>query len=280
MGTLLTGMQPALITETGTLLGRTSIGPGGPEAIAIGTGLALTSAGLTATGADHAEFPVQSALQPTDEAIVNSAGAPRRIPLVALRALFSAGPNVSIDANGAISAIGGGIGPQGPAGPIGSRGASILSGTGAPSAVLGSDGDGYVDAASGDVYSRIWRALGQDRSNCRSAGTARSAGFAWPRWHSRPSWPLRSGGTARTCWRDWSRRSSRSGRTTGSLGSCRPRWTNWPVGSRRTTGFRWSVRSCRAAGPRRLTRPHWATRPLRLLYEHNDRTFGGQCGGQ
>ncbi len=39
VGTLLASMQPAVISESGTLLGRVSLGPGGPESIAVGIGL-------------------------------------------------------------------------------------------------------------------------------------------------------------------------------------------------------------------------------------------------
>jgi hypothetical protein len=43
LGTLLAGQQPAIVTPTGTLLGRVSTGAGGPETVTIGTGLVLTS---------------------------------------------------------------------------------------------------------------------------------------------------------------------------------------------------------------------------------------------
>ena len=33
VGALLSGLQPAIIIESGTLLGRTSVGPGGPEPV-------------------------------------------------------------------------------------------------------------------------------------------------------------------------------------------------------------------------------------------------------
>ena len=173
---LLTGVQPAIITETGTLLGRTSIGPGGPEPVEIGTGLALFDSGLAATGADHASFVVQNAFQPSDDVILNSAGAPRRMPMRLLRGLFSAGSNVSIDPNGVISATGGGagatpgpqgpVGPQGPAGargPAGPSAASVSTGAGAPTDLLGANGDGYVNATNGDVYAKangIWSKIG------------------------------------------------------------------------------------------------------------------------
>ncbi len=107
VGELLAGTQPTIITATGTLLGRISIGPGGPEQVGVGTGLALAGGALAATGVDHAAFPPQTVLQPTDEVVLNSAGAPRRMPLAMLRGLFSAGANVTIDPTGTIAATGG-----------------------------------------------------------------------------------------------------------------------------------------------------------------------------
>ncbi len=103
VGTLLASTQPAILTPTGTLLGRVSLGPGGPEPIAIGTGLALATASLAANGGDHAAFVPQSTLQPTDEVILNSSGTPKRMILGLLRGLFSAGPNITIDPAGTIS---------------------------------------------------------------------------------------------------------------------------------------------------------------------------------
>ena len=104
IGLLLAGTQPAVTTATGTLLGRVSLGPGGPEPVAVGTGLALATGTLAANGTDHASFPAQLSLLPTDEAVINSAGVPRRLALSLLRGLFSAGSNVAIDQNGVISA--------------------------------------------------------------------------------------------------------------------------------------------------------------------------------
>lgn len=49
VATLLQGQQPAIMTPTGTLLGRVSLGSGGPETVALGTGLVM-SAGTIAIG--------------------------------------------------------------------------------------------------------------------------------------------------------------------------------------------------------------------------------------
>ena len=147
VGDLLAGLQPAITVPTGSILGRVSVGPGGPEPVGTGLGLALTGGELGATGKDHAGFPVQTTLLPTDEVVLNSAGGPARMQLGRLRGLFSAGENVYIDANGMISAPGGGgaglMGPQGPAGPQGvpgSMGSTGATGPEGPPGPAGADG--------------------------------------------------------------------------------------------------------------------------------------------
>jgi Fibronectin type III domain len=108
VGALLAGTQPAIIIPTDTLLGRTSLGPGGPEAVNIGSGLALNAASLAATGADHGSFALQPVLQPSDQAVISSSGLPKLLELSLLRGLFSAGSNIAIDPSGTISAAGSG----------------------------------------------------------------------------------------------------------------------------------------------------------------------------
>jgi len=101
---LLGGTQPAIEIPSANLLGRISLGPGGPEAVEIGVGLALQAGAVAATGADHAGFPLTPGLDLTAEAIINEAGTPQRLPLTALRGLFTAGTNVAINGSGTISA--------------------------------------------------------------------------------------------------------------------------------------------------------------------------------
>lgn len=103
VSTLLAGVQPAVMAETGTLLGRVSMGAGGPESIGVGLGLALTAGALAASGADHADFPQQTTLVPTDQAVLSSAGKPMLLPLSSLRGLFSAGTDITINSSGTIS---------------------------------------------------------------------------------------------------------------------------------------------------------------------------------
>jgi Fibronectin type III domain len=107
VGTLLAGVQPAIISATGNLLGRISVGPGGPEPIAVGTGLTLNGGTIAASGADHAAFVQETSLVATDQVVLNSAGSPKLLLLSLLRGLFAAGNNVTIDAAGTISATGG-----------------------------------------------------------------------------------------------------------------------------------------------------------------------------
>jgi hypothetical protein len=104
IGTLLAGTQPAILAATGTLLGRTSLGPGGPDPVDVGIGLLLNADSLVATGADHAAFPVQGTLTLGDEAVLSSEGNPKLLRLSLLRGLFSSGSNISIDQYGTISA--------------------------------------------------------------------------------------------------------------------------------------------------------------------------------
>ena len=101
---LLASTQPAITMASNTMLGRASLGPGGPETVAIGTGMSLGAGSLSATGADHAGFAVQGALTLTDQVVLNSSGVPTRMGLPLLRGLFSAGSNVAIDGNGVVSA--------------------------------------------------------------------------------------------------------------------------------------------------------------------------------
>lgn len=108
VGSLLAGTQPAILAPTGTLLGRVSLGAGGPEPITVGTGLALAASTVEANGADHASFPPKTTLNLTDQAVLSSDGTPMLLPLSMLRGLFSAGENVTINGAGVISSSGAG----------------------------------------------------------------------------------------------------------------------------------------------------------------------------
>jgi hypothetical protein len=134
VGSLLASSQPAIMAPTGSLLGRMSLGAGGPEPIGVGTGLAVVDASLEANGSDHASFPVKASLTPTDQAVLNSNGTPALLELSILRGLFSAGENVTIDSSGVISATGT-VTAGGPA----SGSSSSIAGLTQVDALVGSD---------------------------------------------------------------------------------------------------------------------------------------------
>jgi hypothetical protein len=154
------GLQSQITLSTGGLLGRVSAGAGGPETIGLGNGLSLVTGSLTATGGDHAAFPVQATMSLTDQVVLNANGKPSLLALSALRGLFNAGAGITIDSGGAISATvssiagpagiqgpAGSQGPQGPAGPQGPKGSGLT----APSA-----GNSAASINAGD-YIAIWQ---------------------------------------------------------------------------------------------------------------------------
>lgn len=149
MSTLLSTVQPLIQLSGGTLLGRASAGDGNIELIIAGTGLAMGAGTLVANGVDHGGFAEQGIFDSTTEVILNAAGTPRRMAVLLLRGLFSAGANVAIDGNGVISATV----------------PAFHAGTGAPPAGLGADGDSWLDVASGEVWthqSGSWVDTGQN----------------------------------------------------------------------------------------------------------------------
>ena len=91
IGTLLAGLQPAILAPTGTLLGRLSLGPGGPEPISVGAGIEVASGTLIATGADHATFPVEASPSSSDQLVATNNGASKLLPLTTLQAWFTNG---------------------------------------------------------------------------------------------------------------------------------------------------------------------------------------------
>jgi hypothetical protein len=88
IGTLLAGTQPAIIAETGSLLGRISLGAGSPESVTIGEGLALKAGTLVASPLDLTSLPHQTTLSISDNAVVNSGGVLTLLPMSALRGLL------------------------------------------------------------------------------------------------------------------------------------------------------------------------------------------------
>jgi len=142
-------LQPGINIATGDLLGRNSIGAGAPEAVAVGTGLALSAGALAATGADHAGFPVQASLALSDDIVISADGVPGLLPVQALWGLFTAGNGLAIE-NGVISvtasSVAGVAGPQGPVGAVGPVG---------PAGAMGPAGDGLAGPAAGNSASSV-----------------------------------------------------------------------------------------------------------------------------
>lgn len=156
---LTAGLQPVITVPTGDLLGRNSTGAGGPEPVAVGTGLALGAGTLAANGADHADFPVLSAMNLSDDIVVSANGAPGLLPVAALQGLFSAGSGIAIE-DGVISvtasSIAGPTGPQGvagPAGPAGPAGAVGPAGAGVSGPTAGSS----ASSVGNTDYVALWQ---------------------------------------------------------------------------------------------------------------------------
>ena len=103
IGMLLASTQPAITLDSPALLGRVSIGSGGPEQVDIGIGIGLSGTTLIADGLDHSGFPAVSSLPVESDLVISNQGSPMLMQASLLRGLFSAGPNVAIDSNGVIS---------------------------------------------------------------------------------------------------------------------------------------------------------------------------------
>jgi hypothetical protein len=103
VGALLAQTQPAILVGPPSLLGRFSIGPGGPDTIAIGDGLTLNSGTLSSASVNLASLPLQTSLLPNDQIVVTNAGTTQLAGLSQIRELFTAGANIIIDAAGVIS---------------------------------------------------------------------------------------------------------------------------------------------------------------------------------
>jgi hypothetical protein len=106
IGTILQGAQQVITIASRSLIGRTSLGTGGPEQVGIGTGLALSGTTLVANGQDHAGFVTAGTLGATAELVISDGGTPKLLPAGLLRGLFAAGPNIMISGSGTISSTG------------------------------------------------------------------------------------------------------------------------------------------------------------------------------
>ena len=81
VGNLLAGVQPAILAPTGSLLGRNSLGAGGPEAVGVGSGLGLNAGTLSAIGITG--LTETGTIAATDLVGISQGGADRSIPYAA-----------------------------------------------------------------------------------------------------------------------------------------------------------------------------------------------------
>lgn len=103
LGVVFQSIQPTISVDSPSLVGRTSLGPGGPEQVDVGAGLSIVGSTLCANGLDHGSFPVASSLDPDIQLVASTAGTPVLLPVDEIRGLFSAGTNISINGSGVIS---------------------------------------------------------------------------------------------------------------------------------------------------------------------------------
>ncbi len=81
VGNLLANVQPAILAPTGSLLGRSSLGAGGPEAVGVGSGLSLNTGTLTAIGITG--LTATGTISAMDLVGISQGGADRNIPYAA-----------------------------------------------------------------------------------------------------------------------------------------------------------------------------------------------------
>ena len=103
IGRLLAATQPAIIVESASLLGRFSIGAGGPDSIAIGPGLSLNNGTLHAQSIGVSTLPVAQALAAGDQVVIANGTSANLLGINSFRGIFSAGTNIAIDPAGTIS---------------------------------------------------------------------------------------------------------------------------------------------------------------------------------
>ena len=82
VGDLLAGVQPAILAPSGSLLGRNSLGNGGPETVGVGSGLNLNTGTLSALGITG--LATTSTISATDLVGISQGGADRSIPYATL----------------------------------------------------------------------------------------------------------------------------------------------------------------------------------------------------
>jgi hypothetical protein len=102
---LLAEVQPAILIEQGALLGRSSLGVGGPEPVLLGEGLALNDGTLSTTAGLLNTFGAVTTVTAGDSLVIRRNGALALIDATSIRDLYHAGSHVTIDPDGTIAAV-------------------------------------------------------------------------------------------------------------------------------------------------------------------------------
>ena len=105
IASLLADVQPAILVGQGALLGRTSIGTGGPEEIVVGPGLVLNDGTLTTADGLLNALEAVEAIGAEDRLVIRRDGQLGVVPVSAIRTLHTAGGHITIDGNGTIAAV-------------------------------------------------------------------------------------------------------------------------------------------------------------------------------
>lgn len=105
VGALLAGTQPAILTSSGTLLGRRSLGTGGPEEIVVGSGLTLNDGTLNVDDGMFASLETVGSVSPGSRLIAIEDGRLKAVLPEGTNLSYTAGTHIEIDSSGVISAI-------------------------------------------------------------------------------------------------------------------------------------------------------------------------------
>ena len=105
VGNLLGGTQPAILASSGTLLGRRSLGTGGPEEIALGSGLTLNDGTLDIGEGMFASLETIESVSQGGRLVAVEDGRLKAVAPGVMQASYTAGEHIEIDSTGVISAI-------------------------------------------------------------------------------------------------------------------------------------------------------------------------------
>ena len=131
--------QATLLLQQNTLVGRTTVGTGGPQQVGVG---------LIANGSDHLQFGVAALFDPAAEVIVNSGGTPTRMPVSLFRQQMPLFGGAIV---GGLTAVAGGIG----AAPLLPGTINVIETSGAGCGVK-------LNPAAWGGYQEVWNPSGSD----------------------------------------------------------------------------------------------------------------------